>query len=102
MNIPFFSFIRHSIDALCQTVKLSWPKLIFVLILAGVVIVIDETGGTTDLVYTAIAGLGALPFITIGIFSTFQGVVNAVRTLSDEPINYRPWSSFRPLCSRNS
>ncbi len=64
-------------------------SLIFVLVLIGIIIVIDETGGTTDLVYTTIAGLGALPFIIIGIFSTFQGVVNAGWMLSDKPIKYR-------------
>lgn len=88
---------RHGLAVLnfqATIVLMLFSSLIFVLILAGVVVVIDETGGTTDLVYTAIAGLGFLPLIIIGIFSTLQGVVNAVRTLSDEPVNYRPSIPF--------
>ena len=63
--------------------------LFFVLVILGVSIIIDETGGTSDLIYTGLVGLGILPFIVIGMFSAYQGVVNALRMLSDEPIRYR-------------
>jgi uncharacterized Tic20 family protein len=37
----------------------------------------------------ALALLSVLPLIIIGLFSMYQGVVNAVRSLSDRPIHYR-------------
>ena len=37
---------------------------------------------------STLAILSILPFLIIGIFCTYQGVVNAVRALSDKPIRY--------------
>ena len=37
---------------------------------------------------STLAILSILPFIFIGIFCTYQGVVNAMRALSDKPIRY--------------
>ncbi len=37
---------------------------------------------------STLAILSILPFLVIGIFSTFQGVMNTIRSLSDRPIHY--------------
>jgi uncharacterized Tic20 family protein len=37
---------------------------------------------------STLAILSILPFLVIGIFCTYQGVVNAMRVLSDKPIHY--------------
>jgi len=37
---------------------------------------------------STLAILSILPFLIIGIFCTYQGVVNAMRALSDKPIRY--------------
>ena len=37
---------------------------------------------------STLAVFSILPFIFIGIFCTYQGVVNAMRALSDKPIHY--------------
>lgn len=37
---------------------------------------------------STLAMFSILPFIFIGIFCTYQGVVNAMRALSDKPIHY--------------
>ncbi|HSQ27813.1 MAG TPA: helix-turn-helix domain-containing protein [Anaerolineales bacterium] len=37
---------------------------------------------------STVAILSILPFMFIGIFCTYQGVVNAMRSLSDKPIRY--------------
>lgn len=69
---------------------LLFVALFFVLVLLGAVVVMDETHmGVSDLVYTGMALLGFLPFILIGMFAAFQGIVNAVRMTSDKPIRYR-------------
>jgi uncharacterized Tic20 family protein len=65
-------------------------SLLFLLILLGTAMVMDETNvGASDLVFTGMMFLGLLPFILIGMFSAFQGIVNALRMLSDKPIRYR-------------
>ncbi len=63
---------------------------LFLLIILGTTTVLEETGRVvSDLFYTGLASLGTLPFLFIFMFSTYQGVVNAVRALSDKPIHYR-------------
>jgi hypothetical protein len=37
---------------------------------------------------STLAVFSILPFIFIGIFCTYQGVVNAMRALADKPIRY--------------
>jgi uncharacterized Tic20 family protein len=37
---------------------------------------------------STLAVFSILPFISIGIFCTYQGVVNAMRALSDKPVRY--------------
>jgi len=73
------------------TVVLMLVVAIFFLMVAlGVTMVMDETHmGASDLVYTSITLVATLPFFLIGIFSAFQGIINALRTLSDKPIRYR-------------
>ena len=67
-----------------------FAALFFLLILLGGVVFLEETRqGASDLFYTGLAVLGMLPFLSIGLFSVYQGVVNASRALSDKPIHYR-------------
>ena len=64
--------------------------LIILFILLGAVMVMDETNvNVSDLTYTTMVFLGSLPFILVGMFSAFQGIVNAGRMLADKPIRYR-------------
>jgi len=37
---------------------------------------------------STLAILSILPFLIIGIFCTFQGVMNTIRSMSDRPVNY--------------
>jgi uncharacterized Tic20 family protein len=37
---------------------------------------------------STLAILSILPFLVIGIFCTFQGVMNTIRSLSDKPVHY--------------
>jgi uncharacterized Tic20 family protein len=80
---------RHVLNFQVTITLMLFVALFFLLIMIGIFIYIDETGGTTDLVYTALAGTAILPFIIIGMFSIYQGVVNTLRMLADEPIRYR-------------
>jgi len=41
------------------------------------------------LLWQLLALFSLFPFILIGLFCTYQGVVNAVRALSDKPVQYR-------------
>ncbi len=67
-----------------------FATLFFVIILLSGVVFLEETGrGASDLFYTGLSLLAAFPFILIGMFSIYQGVVNASRALSDKPIRYR-------------
>jgi transcriptional regulator with XRE-family HTH domain len=45
-------------------------------------------------VYILLVSCAPLPLILIGIFCTFQGVVNAMRALSEKPIHYAPSIPF--------
>ncbi len=49
----------------------------------------DQLGVKVDLAYMILAMISSLSFIIIGVFSTFQGVLNAGRMLADKAINYR-------------
>jgi len=67
-----------------------FAALSFLLVLLGGVVFLEETRqGASDLYYTGLVTLGLMPLLLIGIFSTYQGVVNASRALSDKPIHYR-------------
>ena len=81
---------RHVLNFLITVTLMLFAALFFTLILLGGVVVLEETGrGADDLFYVGLALLGALPFILIGMFSIYQGVINASRALSDKPIRYR-------------
>jgi uncharacterized Tic20 family protein len=74
------------------TMTLTLFAALFLLILAPVaMVVLDESGltnfqdGPEFLLFSICA---PLPLILTGIFCTFQGVVNAMRALSDKPIRY--------------
>ena len=67
-----------------------FAALFFLLILLGGVVFLEETRqGASDLFYTGLMFIGALPTFLVGVFSTYQGVINASRALSDKPIHYR-------------
>ncbi len=63
--------------------------VILLLIPLAVTVVAEERGGAVDLAYIVLAIISSLSFIIIGLFSTFQGVLNAGRMLADKAINYR-------------
>lgn len=61
----------------------------FFIMLAGAVFLEKNSQGGGDIIYTIMVILGMLPIPVMGIFSVFQGVINASRALSDKPIHYR-------------
>jgi transcriptional regulator with XRE-family HTH domain len=67
-----------------------FAAFLLVLVFLGGVIILDESGrGGTDLFYTGTTFLVTFPFLLIGMFSIYQGAVNAGRALADKPIRYR-------------
>lgn len=61
-----------------------------VFILPGVVMFIEEISlGAAEMVYMFSVMLVSLPVFAIGIFSIYQGVMNASRMLADKPVYYR-------------
>jgi uncharacterized Tic20 family protein/DNA-binding Xre family transcriptional regulator len=72
------------------TMTLSLFAAIFFMLVglpALVLLSMDMEEGFVILAST-LAVFSILPFIFIGIFCTYQGVVNAMRALSDKPIRY--------------
>ncbi len=51
-------------------------------------VIIDNLGLGTDKVGNLLMLMPPLPLILIGLFCTYQGVVNAMRALSDKPVRY--------------
>ena len=63
--------------------------LFFLLVgLPAMLILGEEMGDAFVAIGAMLALFGTFPFIAIGIFCTYQGVVNAMRALSDKPIHY--------------
>ena len=56
--------------------------------LPAMLILGEEMGDAFVTIGAILALFSTLPFIAIGIFCTYQGVVNAMRSLSDKPIHY--------------
>jgi uncharacterized Tic20 family protein len=66
-----------------------FAALFFMLVgLPALILLNMDMGEGFVILASTLAGLSILPFICIGIFCTYQGVVNAMRALSDKPIHY--------------
>ena len=72
------------------TMTLSlFAALFFMLVgLPALVLLNLDMGEGFVILASTLAILSILPFIFIGIFCTYQGVINAMRALSDKPIHY--------------
>ena len=72
------------------TMTLSlFAALFFMLVgLPALVLLSMNMGEGFVIVASTLAIFSILPFIFIGIFCTYQGVVNAMRALSEKPIHY--------------
>lgn len=72
------------------TMTLSlFAAMFFMLVGLPALILLSMDMGEGFVVLASTLGiLSILPFIFIGIFCTYQGVVNAMRALSDQPIHY--------------
>ncbi len=81
---------RHVLNFQITVTLVLFAALFFLLILLGGVVILEETDrGATDLFYVGLGLVGALPFVLIGMFSIYQGAINASRALADKPIRYR-------------
>ncbi len=72
------------------TMTLSlFAALFFMLVgLPALVLLNMDMGEGFVILASTLAVFSVLPFIFIGVFCTYQGVVNAMRALSDKPIRY--------------
>jgi len=72
------------------TMTLSlFAALFFMLVgLPALVLLNMDMGEGFVILASTLAVFSILPFIFIGIFCTYQGVVNAMRALSDKPVRY--------------
>ena len=72
------------------TMTLSlFAAMFFMLVgLPTLVLLSMDMGEGFVILASTLALLSILPFLVIGIFCTYQGVVNAMRALSDKPIRY--------------
>jgi uncharacterized Tic20 family protein/DNA-binding Xre family transcriptional regulator len=74
------------------TTTLTIFAAVFVLIALPVAMVIMDESGLTNLesgsAFMLLTLCAPIPLVLTGVFCTFQGVVNAMRTLSDKPIHY--------------
>jgi uncharacterized Tic20 family protein len=72
------------------TMTLSlFAALFFMLVgLPALVLLSMDMGEGFVILASTLAVFSILPFIFIGIFCTYQGVVNAMRALSDKPVRY--------------
>ena len=48
-----------------------------------------QIGGGDMTILAGVASFSIFPYIALGIFTFYQGVVNTIRSLSDQPIHYR-------------
>lgn len=70
------------------TLMLFACAFFLIVLLPALLLVATQSGGNVEAL-SAVALLSILPLIAIGIFATYQGVVNTVRVLSDKPYQYR-------------
>ena len=75
------------------TMALALFAALFLLMLAPMSLVMMDQAGVSaiesGISFKLLALCVPMPLILIGIFCTWQGVINAMRALSDQPIHYR-------------
>ncbi len=83
---------KHGRDVLnfqiTVTLMLFAAAFFLIVILPAMLVFANTTGGNVE-VLSGVALLSIVPLILIGIFTTYQGVVNTVRVLSEKPYKYR-------------
>jgi len=70
------------------TLMLFAAAFFLIVILPAMLVIANTTSGNVEAL-SIVALLSIVPLILIGIFATYQGVVNTVRVLSDKPYKYR-------------
>jgi transcriptional regulator with XRE-family HTH domain len=71
-----------------MTLLLFAALFLLVIGLPLLLLLVMDKGAGYERLALILSLLGVLPFILIGIFCTYQGVVNTVRALSDKPVHY--------------
>ena len=80
---------RHVLNfQITMTLSLFAASFFLLVGLPALILLSMDMGEGFVLLASTLAILSILPFIFIGIFCTYQGVVNAMRALSDKPIRY--------------
>jgi uncharacterized Tic20 family protein len=83
---------KHGRDVLnfqiTVTLMLFAAAFFMLVILPMLLLVATQTGGNVEIL-SMVALLSIVPLILIGFFTTYQGIVNTVRVLSDKPYKYR-------------
>jgi transcriptional regulator with XRE-family HTH domain len=80
------------------TMALSLFAAAFLLMLTPLILIFLFEGGVNvaqgSSMFTMLVFFVPLPLILIGIYCTYQAVVNAIRALTDKPIHYAPCIEF--------
>lgn len=83
---------KHGRDVLnfqiTVTLMLFTAAFFLIVMLPAMLVFANASGGNVE-VLSWVALLSVVPLILIGIFTTYQGVVNTVRVLSDKSYKYR-------------
>jgi uncharacterized Tic20 family protein/DNA-binding XRE family transcriptional regulator len=82
---------RQVLNFQITTTLTLFAALFLLMALPAALIIMDEYGFTnfqSSSSFMLLTLLTPIPLILIGIFCAFQGVINAMRTLSDKPIHY--------------
>jgi uncharacterized Tic20 family protein/DNA-binding XRE family transcriptional regulator len=80
---------RHVLNFQITMTLSLFAALFFMLVgLPALVLLNMDMGEGFVILASTLAVFSILPFIFIGIFCTYQGVVNAMRALADKPIRY--------------
>ena len=80
---------RQVINFQITMMLLLFAALFLMLVgLPAMVLLADEMGDAFLSLGVMFASFSVFPFLFIGLFAIFQGVVNAMRALSDKPIHY--------------
>ena len=77
------------------TMALSLFGAAFLLMLGPIILILMAKGGIVGgSMFAWLLIIAPLPLVCIGIYCTYQAVVNAVRALSDRPVHYVPSIAF--------
>ncbi len=71
-----------------MTLSLFAALFFMLVVLPALVLLSKDMGEGFVILASTLAIFSLLPFIFIGIFCTYQGVVNAMRALADKPVRY--------------